>query len=167
MRDRLQRRFLVRKEVARQGCYEGDIPLSDLARLSEMVEAETAGQLAVNVRFEFSLNEFDCQQVSGTLQTCLNVQCQRCLETMEYPVTVSFKLLVDADEQMARASGLDCVDSDEGYLDLFELVEDEIILAVPLITVHENEDCNEYWPDSAAETEARESPFAVLKGLKT
>ncbi len=167
MRDRLQRRFLVRKEVARQGSYEGDIPLSDLPRLFEMIETESAEQQAVEVRFEFSLNEFDCQQVSGTLKTCLVVQCQRCLETMELPVAVNFKLLVDADEQMARASGLDCIDSDEGYLDLFDLVEDEIILAVPLITVHEREDCNEYWPDSVDDTVERDNPFAVLKGLKT
>ena len=167
MRDRLQRRFLVRKEVARQGSYEGDIPLSDLPRLFEMIETESAEQQAVEVRFEFSLNEFDCQQVAGSLQTCLNVQCQRCLETMELPVAVNFSLLVDADDQMARASGLDTVESEEGYLDLFALIEDEIILAVPLITVHDSQNCNEYWPDSVDETVERENPFAVLKGLKT
>ncbi len=167
MRDRLQRRFLVRKEIARHGSYEGEISLSELPRLTEMIEPNAAPSQAVEVRFDFSLNEFDCQQVSGKLKACLSVQCQRCLETMEYPVAASFRLLVDADEQMSRASGLDSVDSDEGYLDLFNLIEDEIILALPLITVHDNEECNEYWPDSADESVERESPFAVLKGLKT
>ncbi len=167
MRDRLQRRFLVRKEVARQGSYEGDIAVSELPRLTEMTGPEFSGAHTVNVRFEFSLNEFECQQVAGSLSTCLLLQCQRCLETMELPVAADFQLLVDADEQMAKASGLDCVNSEEGYLDLFDLIEDEIILAIPLITVHEDEDCNEYWPDSSEEPEERESPFAVLKGLKT
>ena len=167
MRDRLQRRFLVRKEVARQGGYEGDIALSELPRLMEMAGPENSGSQTVKVRFDFSLNEFECQQVAGSLDTSLRLQCQRCLETMELPVAADFRLLVDADEQMAQASGLDCVNSDEGYLDLFDLVEDEIILAIPLITVHEEEDCNEYWPDSNEEPVERESPFAVLKGLKT
>ena len=167
MRDRLQRRFLVRKEVARRGSYEGDIALSELPRLTEMTGPANSGTQTVDVRFEFSLNEFECQQVIGSLSTRLRLQCQRCLETMELPVAVDFHLLVDADEQMAQASGLDCVNSVEGYLDLFDLVEDEIILAIPLITVHEDEDCNEYWPDATEEPVERENPFAVLKGLKT
>ncbi len=167
MRDRLQRRFLVRKEVARQGSYEGEIALAELPRVTEMTGPESSGSQPVEVRFDFSLNEFDCQQVNGTLSTCLRLPCQRCLEIMELPVAVSFSLLVDADEQMAQASGLDCVTSVDGYLDIFDLVEDEIILAIPLITVHEDRDCNEYWPDSADTTVERENPFAVLKGLKT
>ena len=132
-----------------------------------MTGPENPGTQTVDVRFDFSLNEFECQQVTGSLSTRLRLQCQRCLETMELPVTVDFHLLVDADEQMAQASGLDCVTSEEGYLDLFDLVEDEIILAIPLITVHEDEDCNEYWPDATEEPVERENPFAVLKGLKT
>ena len=167
MRDRLQRRFLVRKEVARRGSYEGDIALSELPRLTEMTGPENPAKQTVDVRFDFSLNEFECQQVTGSLSTRLRLQCQRCLETMELPVAVDFHLLVDADEQMAQASGLDCVTSEDGYLDLFDLVEDEIILAIPLITVHEDENCNEYWPDSTEEPVERENPFAVLKGLKT
>lgn len=167
MRDRLQRRYLVRKEVARQGSYEGEIALSELPRLTEMAGPNISDTQTVHVRFDFSLNEFECQQVSGSLETSLRLQCQRCLETMELPVAAEFHLLVDADEHMVKASGLDCLNSDQGYLDLFDLVEDEIILAIPLITVHENEDCNEYWPDSTEEPVERENPFAVLKGLKT
>ena len=41
------------------------------------------------------------------------------------------------------------------------------MLSIPLITAHEDQDCNEYWPDSADDSVERENRFAVLKGLKT
>lgn len=59
-------------------------------------------------------------------------------------------------------------------LDLLALVEDELLLSLPLAPVHENDDCSEAWNSLREQSEALErevvsaapSPFAVLAQLK-
>jgi uncharacterized protein len=50
-------------------------------------------------------------------------------------------------------------------LDIFDLIEDELILALPFMPSHEACDAGQALLDEYA-TPAEESPFAVLKNLK-
>lgn len=167
MRDKLRRRYQVHKEVSRNGCFEGRIPLTKLERLCGLLHAQSADRGdCVSVNFEFERNEFDVPTVSGRLETTLVLECQRCLEPMEVPVELDFGLMVDADDSVLQESSQDSIDSDEGFIDLFALVEDELILAVPLVAKHDNRSCNEHWPVADGATETRDNPFAVLAQLK-
>ena len=171
MRDKLRRRYQVHKEVARAGRFDGGIDLSQLNRLAELTYAETAGDgdRRVCVEFEFLSNEYDLPMIRGRLETSLRLQCQRCLRGMDWPVDQRFELVIDAGEEWQRQGGYDTLDSDDGVIDVFDLVEDEIMLALPLVAMHEDDTCNDYWPATAAETDvaAKENPFAVLAHLKT
>ena len=171
MRDKLRKRYQVHKEVAQQGCFEGEIWLSDLVRLSELLHsgepADVPGTVAL--RFEFSRNEFDIPTVTGRLQTRLDLECQRCLRPLALPLELDFRLMIDASDEMVRHSSVDTLYSDDGYIDIAEVVEDELILAVPLVAMHDDTACNDSWPASEAilEPAAKENPFAVLEQLKT
>ena len=168
MRDKLRRRYQVHKEVARNGYFEGSIPLTELERLRGLSLAQTADRGgSVSVRFEFVRNEYDLPTVTGRLETTLVLECQRCLEPMEVPIALDFGVMVDADDSVLQESRQDSIDSDEGYIDLFALVEDELILAVPLVAMHDDDSCNEHWPVAENAAEARDNPFAVLAQLKT
>ncbi|NCF35715.1 MAG: hypothetical protein GWP56_04895 [Gammaproteobacteria bacterium] len=107
--------------------------------------------------------------IAGRLQTSLELECQRCLQPLETPMKLDFRLMIDASDELLRDSSVDTLYSEDGFIDVFEVVEDELILAIPLVALHENSDCNEHWPDSSAQSEAavKDNPFAVLQQLKT
>jgi len=171
MRDKLRKRYQVQNEVARNGCFEGEIALSSLKRLGELLHPGAPGGDAAKValNFEFSRNEFDIPTISGHLQTRLGLECQRCLDPFELPLELDFRLMIDASDEMLRHSSEDTLYSDDGYINIAEVVEDELILAIPLVAMHEHTACNENWQvsETGSETAVKENPFAVLQQLKT
>ncbi len=171
MRDKLRKRYQVQKEVTRNGCFEGEIPLAEARRLAELLHGgesdSTDGQIAI--RFEFLRNEYDIPTIKGRLETSLELECQRCLRAMEWPLKLDFKLMIDASDDIVGHSDEDTIYSHDGYIDIMELIEDELLLAIPLVATHEDRACNKNWQlaDKKSETPARENPFAVLQQLKT
>jgi len=167
----MRKSYQVQKEVAQKGCFEGEIALSELKRLGELLQLDDAGVdgRTIAVNFEFLRSEFDVPMLAGRLQTSLELECQRCLKPLELPLDVNFRLLIDASDELLSHSSEDTVYSDDGYIDIVEVVEDELILALPLVAMHENTACNENWRASelSAETPVKENPFAVLQQLKT
>ncbi len=170
MRDKLRRRYQVHKEVGRHGYFEGDIAVPELTRLTELLHPEQAdaGPRTIAVRFEFLTNEFDVPVITGRIETELLLECQRCLQPLEMPVSLDFSLMVDASDETLRMSDVETLYSDGGYVDINEVVEDELILALPLVALHQDTACNEHWQVSAtAEIAEKENPFSVLQQLKT
>jgi uncharacterized protein len=171
MRDKMRKSYQVQKEVAQKGCFEGEVALSELKRLGELLQLDDAGVVgrSIAVTFEFLRSGFDAPMLAGQLQTSLELECQRCLKPLEFPMELNFRLLIDASDEILSQSSEDTLYSDDGYIDIAEVVEDELILAIPLVAMHEDTACNENWRDSElpAETPMKENPFAVLQQLKT
>ena len=103
----------------------------------------------------------------------LPMQCQRCLTPVLETVEAERAFRFVADE--ATAATLDD-EAEEDILvisrdfDALALIEDELILSLPLVPLHEV--CPEVMPMSAADPEfdaaaQRPNPFGVLAGLKT
>ena len=102
------------------------------------------------------------------LATRLHLECQRCLQPVETPLEIGRSLRFVQGEDEAAA--LDA-DSEEDvlalprWLDLRELAEDELLLALPIVPRHEQ--CPQTLPSAVGEDEvARENPFAALQALK-
>ncbi len=102
----------------------------------------------------------------------LSLTCQRCLQAVETPVEVDRWFRFVADEATAEAED---EDSEEDVLaleprpSLRELVEDELLMELPLVPMHEA--CPTPLPlppeDPAAEpAEDKPNPFAALASLK-
>jgi uncharacterized protein len=93
------------------------------------------------------------------------VQCQRCLEPL--PVTLAVDRQIRFVEGEEEAERLDA-DSDDDVLalepatDLHALLEDELILALPLVPRHA--DCG--LPSGGAAVEDPSHPFAGLAALR-
>ena len=100
--------------------------------------------------------------------------CQRCMGGAEIPVAVDRSFRFVATEEMAQAQD---DESDEDVLvlsrefDLAALIEDELLLAMPLVPLHER--CPTEIKLSAEDTDfeapsgQKPNPFAVLAGLKS
>jgi len=103
-------------------------------------------------------------------QTAVTLVCQRCLQTLTQALIVERSFLFVADED--EAVRLDEASDDDVLvlpkaLDLQELMEDELILALPIVPRHET--CPEPLLISAApelELESATHPFAALAALR-
>lgn len=100
------------------------------------------------------------------------LQCQRCLQTVAQTLVVDRRLRFVRSE--AEAERLDEVSEDDVLvlaprLDLHELVEDELILVLPLVPRHDGP-CPNPLPmpaDDLQDEEPAPNPFAALAALRS
>jgi uncharacterized protein len=154
----------------------GEHPLAEFERLAGSVQATADG--ADRVRWQVQAEE---RPVAGgapewwlTLHAEVQVRlpCQRCLLDMPWPLAAERRLRFVRGE--AEAARLDEELEDDVLElhprhDLLELIEDELILALPLVPRHDI--CPVPVPMSAGEDEVqpdpvRDHPFAALARLK-
>ena len=166
MRDKLHRFYQIQKQVSQRSCYHGVIALKELSRLTSMLHSDHA---EVSVNFEICRGDFDSPAIKGHVETELAIECQRCLKPVDLAIELDFKLLIDAADDEVKQSGLDTLYSKEGVIDIFDVVEDELILGLPLVALHEDDRCNEYWriSENMPQAGATENPFLALQKLKT
>lgn len=107
-----------------------------------------------------------------SLDAELVVECQVCLTPYQFAAQAEKRLLpVLTETQMEAApADLEPVLMDESGLDIMTVLEDELILALPLVARHPS--CAVQDPRTAGQeaveavVEQKESPFAVLKDFK-
>jgi len=132
--------------------------------------ADTAAVVRVDVRV--SRSSSGIALVEGRLEGRFRRQCQRCLEPVDIDVAADLKLAVTGqDAENSVPAGFEPWQSDEADVVLKDLLEDELLLALPMIARHEDElRCAELAPRQACaapdEQPRRHKPFAVLKDLK-
>ena len=99
--------------------------------------------------------------------------CQRCLEVVDIPLAVDRWFRFVADEETAAAQDDDAPEDLlvlTGDFDLQQLIEDELVLELPLVARHEV--CPTQPPNTASDAEfgiavaRRPNPFAVLAQLQ-
>jgi uncharacterized protein len=100
--------------------------------------------------------------------TTVPLQCQRCLGPLAQPIEVDRRFLFVADED--EAERLDEESEDDVLvlqprLNLAELLEDELILALPIVPRHEGA-CPEPLRPSGEDDTGRLHPFAALAALR-
>jgi uncharacterized protein len=129
-----------------------------------------------SVDLEFTLDDAKQKLISGRLQAEVNVLCQRCLKPLAIALADDIKLALLRDEDAAKAlkPELDPWVCEDHKLDLAELIEEQLILCMPLVSYHDSGECmnrKNYISkglDSEHEATATptKSPFAALKSLK-
>lgn len=173
------RRLDVATFATQDGELQGRWPLAELARVADDApatdDAPALSDVSWMARGERRPVKGGEPEVWLHLQASASVprECQRCLAPVSIPVAIDTWLRFVPDEQLAAQ--LDA-DSDDDvlalprWLDLQELIEDELLLALPLVPRHEA--CPAPLP-MAAEPSADEmpadeqaNPFAALARLK-
>lgn len=152
--------------VAARRSFEGRLPLSSLARLRDsLVDAE--GE--VRFSLEFDRDALQVPYVELRIAAQLPLECQRSLQRFLYPVDMVQRLGLIREEadEAALPQGYEALLVDAGgELRPAQLVEDELILAVPVIPVMPGTEAMERdWPAREAE-QAQAGPFAALAALK-
>jgi uncharacterized protein len=160
------------RAVASRRRYEGVIPLSALPRLASGL-ADTDGE--VRYALEFFRDEAGMACVAIDASTQLPLNCQRTLRRFLWPVTIVQRLGLIAREQdeAGVAPGCEPLLVPDGNLRPADLIEDELILALPVValdpaTAGESDVVwsSESPAEAKAAVEARRNPFASLGKLK-
>lgn len=144
------------------GALNGTLKVSDLVRLHDLL-VEVAGE----VRFQVHGSKGESGQPQLRLQVdgTLSLACQRCLGAIPFALDVDslFELVPEGADLTQEELDDDSRDflPVAGALDVAELVEDEILLTLPVVPRHEK--CG---LPSGAEAGKRLNPFAALSVLK-
>ena len=148
----------------------GELSGTSMPRLREDCTA-MSGPVRIDLRFDKTAS--GQRLMSGTIELVCQTICQRCMRSMDLSLETKTLTLLLTPEEQAAAGGSDVRESiiAEGRVLLSSLVEDELLLAMPMIPMHDRSECpvtghtsGSNLPDDA--TANKQSPFAVLGALK-
>ncbi|RLV58814.1 23S rRNA accumulation protein YceD [Parashewanella curva] len=151
---------------------QGSVPGKQLKRLNEFCAGDCSD---VSVSLECGVDLQGIVYLKGKAVTELTLLCQRCMTQLNTEVTVDFsfspcKTEAEIDELPEAYDPIEC--NEIGEIRLHQLIEDELITAIPLIPMHEDTSCHQGSKDVVVgeiepAQEERPNPFAVLETLKS
>ena len=171
----LPKQLDLRGLAAREVHIEGTVSPEDLPRLADSrIAIVDSGSAA----FDFRRDEEARYLVAVSVEAKVVMQCQRCLSDMEVSIkSASLMACVWTDEE---AAGLPATYEPllvDDAADLSDIVEEEILLAIPVSPIHETE-CKSAaqlaalkvdvdGSEAVQDTSEPDSPFSVLEQLKS
>ncbi len=140
-----------------------------MARMEKLV-AGTDGEVEYTINFA---TDADGRAfINGALHSQITMCCQRCLRLFKMPVSSDFVVSPVVDDTQAKdlPAEYEPVSLHAGKLDIEELIEDELILVMPLMAMHDEQDPNCQQATISAETtdimQDKKNPFQILQKLK-
>jgi uncharacterized protein len=146
---------------------EGDIPVADLGRVSEDT-ADKSGSIAWSL--QGGRDSHGHPRLTLSVSGQVKLMCQRCLTPFSFDVDSETMLVLAQDE--ASVDAMEALVDDESIdviagshaMNAVELIEDEVLLSLPLSPKHDV--CPDQEALEALKKAEKESPFAALKNLK-
>ena len=157
------------KSAVKRSDYQGVYGSGDMVRLSEAVDA-VLSDIAIEMRFDIDAQGLT--YFTGHLRTKVSLICQRCNHPFAHGLDIDFCFcpVISADETDEIPARYEPVEVDEyGEVNLLNVFEDEVILALPIVPMHLPEDC---LVDPAAlcfgddKQDEKNNPFSALKKFK-
>ncbi|TLX55573.1 metal-binding protein [Stutzerimonas nosocomialis] len=158
-----------RKHADRATTFEGEVPLASLKRLTDPLEDDRG---AVRARLVFGRDEQKSVVIHSELEVDVTMICQRCLEQVVLPIhsECDYAVVNEGANTQHLPKGYDVLEVGEDPLDLLALVEDELLLALPIVPLHDPEICQPpaglEEPEPTEDEAKRSNPFSVLAQLK-
>lgn len=153
---------------------EGRVAVSAMPRLMAALDIPPLSTREVDVDLAFSVDGQGVRRVLGSLRAELDAICQRCLQPMIVPLHVNIALgivrALDEVEQLPGEYEPLVLASVTEAQSLAAIIEDELLLALPVAPLHEEGQClvrSGAWDKVIAEDlppEGKKRPFAVLAG---
>lgn len=156
--------------VSARRSFQGEFPVVAMKRLGETL-AGTEG--TAHYELDFGRDEFGTAYLDVRVQVPVTLTCQRSLEPFVLPMTVDSRLGLirsERDEAALPPNVEPLLIADDSKLNLLEVIEDELLLALPLVPVNPDstlpEDVVGPPPEEVSSEGRSDNPFAVLRELK-
>jgi uncharacterized protein len=158
------------KNAVKGATYSGVYLCNDLPRFSDSVSGHDE---AVDVDVKFDIDNQGLAFFTGKMSVSVSLICQRCQQMFSMDIEVNFCFSpIQDDEEIYQPipESHEPVELDEqGQINLLEILEDELILALPIVALHPVDQCAvaSEWQSFGEidEVQRQPSPFAVLKTL--
>lgn len=142
------------------------LPLNQMTRLQSNM-LENSGKVLVNI--DFGVDEQDVRFIRGHFSTEITLQCQRCMEPLKQEIRGDFLSGIVHDEKEANQlpQNYDPLIIKDGTLFISEMIEDELIISLPIVPMHPLDSCKVSTPYPLSESVRldKESPFKVIEFL--
>lgn len=149
---------------------QGSLQIKNMARLC-MSLSSNDGEVVITM--DFGIDEQKIAYIRGHYATQLQLQCQRCMESFDQQLEDDFLLgILRSDEEADELpdSYNPVIVSEDNSLTIQDIIEDELIVSLPIVPMHQMNDCNVKLPLSASTQNAEESekqnPFKVIEFLR-
>lgn len=159
------------KSAQKRLTYDGLVPSGKMLRLGEAV-VNTPQDIEVSLRF--GVDEQRISFFAGHAEATVEVLCQRCNKPMQLQLVSDFQYapLTKRQKEDELPEAYEGIELNElGEVMLHNVVEDELLLALPIVTMHAPQECEVdrdtmTYGELPPEAEEKANPFAVLQGLK-
>ncbi|EKE86945.1 hypothetical protein A10D4_01847 [Idiomarina xiamenensis 10-D-4] len=159
------------KSAGKQLTYDGLVPASALQRFQGMLVETCADPEVV---LNFLVDEQGLYVMQGQASVTAKVSCERCGEPLTVDVAAQFAYAPVTRKQTAdnMPDAYEPIEPNEfGEINVHGVVEDELILAMPIVVKHDESDCkidpnNMSWGEIDETPAEHDNPFAVLQDLK-
>ena len=143
----------------------GRQPLSSLPRVRGLL-LDAEGD--ASFRLAFFRDETHRAVLRCEVAATLRLRCQRCLEVLDHRVDANTLLALVSDIDRELPDRYDPLMVSDKPMRPRDLIEDELLLALPQIPMHDPVVCAKHLPDLNAvqSGSSRASPFAVLAEFK-
>ncbi len=152
----------------------GTVRLDNFPRLQEMLVSQE-GEAEFSLRF--FIGEKNRIHITGYVKAELDLECQRCMEPVRTSVAAEVDVVVveGYDEAKQLSEKYEPLLAGDKRLRLNEVIEDELLLALPQVPMHQKGECKAAYNNFTGsldqandETEKKSpNPFAVLKDLNS
>lgn len=159
------------KDAQRRMDYIGYIPCSLMSRLGESVSNVRSD---AQVTLSLYVDPQKLSVIKGSAQVDVEIECQRCGNT--FSQTLGCEFLFSPVKNLDQADDLPEIYeptevNEFGEVNLLEMIEDEFILSLPLVPMHNPEHCEvsvaeQVFGELPEELASKPNPFAVLANLK-
>jgi len=147
---------------------KGSLSVADMPRLMELCCSDSA-TARVHLWLEGGFDEKGPHYLRGCAEVDVILMCQRCLKPLNYHLVAEFSLSPVNDETAAKQlpSSYEPLYLDGESVDLSAMIEDELLLALPIIPKHKDEGCaREIMKEKGLVGSGKKNPFAELSKLK-
>jgi uncharacterized protein len=121
---------------ARQAVVSGALDLGQLVRLGDLLHTNEG---SVRATLQFGQHGAGWTTLALEYQTTLELICQRCLEPLEHEVAQRVELAIVESPSMEKSAvmeGYEPIVLDQDRLSPAQLIEDELIVSLPLVPKH-------------------------------
>ena len=160
---------------------KGTLAIQKLKRLEPLLfkEVEDKDRQDVEVELVFGVDAAGQLNVKGSVEANIVLQCQRCMQALDLHIAEKISLAIVYNNQQANelpSHYEPLLLDEEEQVSLPQLIEDEILLALPSVPLHDPEECKvqnesvskQKQEEQLSETKVeRKNPFAVRENLKS